>query len=728
VKHVVVSIAVAAALVAEILAVLPAGGSVSGSSLASEPPAPSLTPFTNTNITIDPISNVTPIPQTFWGVNIEPGRALTAADAAAIATTPVTYIRYPGGDPADEMNYTTGNITNNAGANSTAVDPPSTFVPWCKAIGCNAILQLPAETDSPATAAYYVSYVDQTLHFTPRYWEIGNEPASWTHFGQPWSTWSNPTKSTISPSQYVSLVQTFVVAIRAVDPYTPIIAPGLGQGNATNNTCWTWCGPVAFTDGPLLSAVSVHSYLASPPPTNRSLASYFSMLGVPYHALPIAIPEDRAVIAQNYSGSLPLFVDEAGVVNSFLGDQSTFGNYTTEIYGGLFEAAEVTQFLKLGVANVDWFDWSSAAGFGWYNPASNTWSPTGQIFHTFMPKLYGNYDNTTLPTGAPATLYAAATTNGTNLSLLVVNVNLTVTSTFPLSTLFSGTVNETTWAAGSSIQVENVPNGTGTATPLSISIWRGSALLEAGNLSATVNPVDVGQATTISTNGPLGGSGSYTFTWSGLPTGCVGAGESFSCIPTSDGGSPYKVVLTVTDSEGAHAAASFLLTVDPTPTYWVKFSEHGLPSGLMWTVAVNGVVKQRKTNGGTDVLNWTGLPSGTYAYSITDIGGWHQSTLTYGGSVVVNGASVNEPKLVYAQEMYTVTFTEKGLPAGKVWSVKFDGVTSSSAGATITFTVANGSYSYKIGSVSGYVPAHSSGSVALKGASLAEVVKFSRKG
>ncbi len=80
--------------------------------------------------------------------------------------------------------------------------------------------------------------------------------------------------------------------------------------------------------------------------------------------------------------------------------------------------------------------------------------------------------------------------------------------------------------------------------------------------SATHNPVDVGQATTISA-GASGGSGTYTsYVWSGLPSSCASPGNvaSFSCTPTVTG--PYTVQVTVTDSNGGHASGSFTLTVD----------------------------------------------------------------------------------------------------------------------------------------------------------------------
>ena len=158
-------------------------------------------------------------------------------------------------------------------------------------------------------------------------------------------------------------------------------------------------------------------------------------------------------------------------------------------------------------------------------------------------------------------------------------------------------------------------------------------------------------------------------------------------------------------------------------TYSVVFSESGLPSGLSWQVTVASTPKSLTTNGGTDTLTWTGIANGSYAYSITDISGYHQYTLAYSGNVVVNGATVTEPTLVYTQVTYSVVFSESGLPSGLTWKVKVGGATEqlTTDGGTdsLTFTDGNGSYSYTISDVSGwhqYTLAYT-GTVGVSGAS-----------
>jgi len=161
-------------------------------------------------------------------------------------------------------------------------------------------------------------------------------------------------------------------------------------------------------------------------------------------------------------------------------------------------------------------------------------------------------------------------------------------------------------------------------------------------------------------------------------------------------------------------------------TYSVEFQENSLPSGVMWQVTVGGVEKSLVTNGATDALSWSGLANGTYSYSVQDISGWHQTTLAYHGNVVVNGASVTEPTLVYAQVTYSVEFSESGLPSGEVFQVTVGRVGESllTDGGTdsLAFEDGNGTFSYTVTGVAGWhqTTLAYSGSVSVTGLGVTE--------
>jgi len=319
----------------------------------------------------------------------------------------------------------------------------------------------------------------------------------------------------------------------------------------------------------------------------------------------------------------------------------------------------------------------------------------------------------------------------------------------PSGLMWTVTVNSmpeslTTDGGTDSLTWTDLANGSYVYTVSGNAGWHQSTLPYSGNV--VVNGLSVTEPTLAYNQVTY----SVKFSESGLPSGLTWA-VTVNSLPkslTTDGGTdsltwtglangtyPY----TITGNAGWHqtklsysgtqtingGSVTKSTLVYSQVTYSVKFSESGLKSGLTWKVKVNGVTKSLTTSSGTNTLTWTGLANGTYSYSITDNSGWHQTTLAYSGSLTVNGATVTEPKLVYSQVTYSVTFTESGLPSGTTWSVKLNGVTKSSTGPSIVFTEPNGTFSYTVGHVAGYTASPSSGSVTVSGASAAVSVQYS---
>jgi hypothetical protein len=172
------------------------------------------------------------------------------------------------------------------------------------------------------------------------------------------------------------------------------------------------------------------------------------------------------------------------------------------------------------------------------------------------------------------------------------------------------------------------------------------------------------------------------------------------------------------------AAVTEPALADPPATYGITFAESGLPAGQTFQLTVNGTPKSLTTDGAKDNLTWTGLPNGSYAYTLADISGYHQSTLAYTGHVVVNGSSVTEATLAYRQVTYIILFAETGLPAGTAWGLVFNGAIASSDGLTISLTEPNGTYNFTVSTVGGYSASPSSGSIKISGTAASQTVKF----
>ncbi len=203
----------------------------------------------------------------------------------------------------------------------------------------------------------------------------------------------------------------------------------------------------------------------------------------------------------------------------------------------------------------------------------------------------------------------------------------------------------------------------------------------------------------------VGPNGTYLYSIGSVP----GWGES--TLPTAGS-------LAVHGSNVTETTASY------RQVYPVTFQEAGLPAGAAWNVSVNGLSEVRTTDGGTDNLTFL-EPNGTFSFSVPSVPGWKQSTVAASGNLTVAGVALVEPTLLY-QELFTVIFTESGLPAGITWQVTLNGTTRSIStdGATdsLTFSETNGSFGYSIAGLSGWRQSTLSGvgTVSVQGSRVSE--------
>jgi hypothetical protein len=220
------------------------------------------------------------------------------------------------------------------------------------------------------------------------------------------------------------------------------------------------------------------------------------------------------------------------------------------------------------------------------------------------------------------------------------------------------------------------------------------------------------------TSGPSGFS---------LPSGSAAAGSSIS-LYLANGTFEYTVTTNVNGfqtttpaglTELAGAPPSVAVTF--APTYSVTFKETGLPSGTNWSVTLEGALVSSTTT----TISFAET-NGAYTYTITDISGWHQTTLPYTGTVVVSGAAVVEPTLAFTQVTYSVTFTESGLPSGTEWWVNLtNGPSFSSTTTSLSFAQPNGTHDYTVATADkNYAPLSPSSSFDVSGTSSSEVAEF----
>jgi hypothetical protein len=128
----------------------------------------------------------------------------------------------------------------------------------------------------------------------------------------------------------------------------------------------------------------------------------------------------------------------------------------------------------------------------------------------------------------------------------------------------AGAVQCTPSGAGSfsiTATVHDSIGGSATSSPVTMTVSAGLAV----GVSSAHNATDVGRPVTLNAT-VSGGSGPYSYAWSGLPPGCsAGSVPSVTCTPSSTGS--FAVTVAVTDSAGHQATSpAFSLVVNTAPS------------------------------------------------------------------------------------------------------------------------------------------------------------------
>ena len=199
-------------------------------------------------------------------------------------------------------------------------------------------------------------------------------------------------------------------------------------------------------------------------------------------------------------------------------------------------------------------------------------------------------------------------------------------------------------------------------------------------------------------------AGSYNYTVTG-PTGYVPSPPNGS-VPLPGNSSSGDVSINISFSR------------PPAPTYSVTFYESGLPANTGWTVEFNGTLFSTT---GSSLAVSPPVPNGSYPFSVTGPSAYRANPSN--SSVVVQGTSVSVP--IRFVHLWTVSFTESGLPTGQTWSVTLNQTVHSSSAPTIYFNETNGTYPFQVGFESGYSAEPASGNVTVSGSGIVKSIVWS---
>ena len=269
----------------------------------------------------------------------------------------------------------------------------------------------------------------------------------------------------------------------------------------------------------------------------------------------------------------------------------------------------------------------------------------------------------------------------------------------------------------------------------SLVVTRGTPLLTLA--SVTVSPstdtLKVGTyanftATPSCTGGPCSG---VTYTWS-LNNTTLGnlnitSGSSVKFMAAASGTENLSVAAML---NGKLARNSSIITITTAPvstlayvsltplaaavnvsgtlafTATVGCSGGACSSGSTYAWALNNTALGKlNVSSGPQVLFTANSTAGLVSLTIT---------AHLNGKMATNSSTITIKKSSPPPSTYTVTFSESGLPSGTSWSVTLNGSTKSGTGS-IVFTEPNGTYSYAIGTATGYTASPSSGNVSVIG-------------
>ncbi len=444
----------------------------------------------------------------FWGANVRGYSSVGSTQASEWRSTPLSYVLWPGGRTGDGYDLIHNVIYSDSGGKYTPPTSAGQFASWCKSVGCGAIMQLPGEIDSPSYAAKEASYVVNTLHFQPAYWEIGNEPTQWKHFGDAWTTWNTKQHTNATPMVYADLVRSYISAVRAVDPAAKFLGlPGVGTGAYDEPT---WITATVKVNGPNLGGIGIHVYPAGGYGVSYGSNSQFFASLTSKGALSERVPLDEAAIkAACSSCKIGIFATEVNSGNQGAGFNSQIDGFPEVT----FLSAEMIQGMKLDLSNLDMYAFEASYGGALFTGPS-TPTRVDTLYTTILSKL----GTTVLPESGilPKLFYVIATedTGAHTQQLFVANAG---SSTVDLSLKTTGlcttcSATEYYWSASTSKPVTKTYSG---GMPASWSLASDSVgLMVLGGAPLSPSPNSTDYAVTFTESGLKSGT-SWTVTLDG---------------------------------------------------------------------------------------------------------------------------------------------------------------------------------------------------------------------
>ncbi len=377
-------------------------------------------------------------------------------------STPVALVRFGGTgegyNPTTQINY----LPPSSGSGSYVATAQQLwnytwFKAWClsKTPHCAWLGYLPGEENDTKAAVHFAKWFHSVLGLAPTYWEFGNEPTQWRHFGKNFSTWS--TADALQPSAigYATMVHNYITAVRAVFPNDQFI--GLEASCACNKQ---FAAYTAKVDGSLITSLAYHSYPSSS--TSSTLLTGFYGL--------LSSSANISSSSARFRSGVTLYCTTCTNLPVELGEYqagpfSSFSPFSVQFAGAAFFGASVVQAMQSNLTSLAAYNTNSL-----YNVTLNTPTYEGMFYQRILTNMTmgTDYGVTVSATGIGG-VFQVLIQNGSRESLLVINTNSTIGLTLHVSsTVFPTGVagSDWIWTTGSTAPTTK----TFTALPKSYSI------------------------------------------------------------------------------------------------------------------------------------------------------------------------------------------------------------------------------------------------------------------
>lgn len=290
------------------------------------------------------------------------------------------------------------------------------------------------------------------------------------------------------------------------------------------------------------------------------------------------------------------------------------------------------------------------------------------------------------------------------------------TSTTAQDTLYEGNGSYTYTVGAVPGYIASPPSGSFTVVGASVSVAIAFIpLASSGNYTIYFNETGLFAGTTWGVN--LSGTISQ-YPSTSIPFSVGNGTYAYTILPpTNYTATPPSGGITV---KGSNVAVKITFTRVVARLYSAWFNETGLAVGTSWAVVVQGV----NHSGSTSSILFNEI-NGTYSFTVPAVTGYTASPAA--GTITVVGLAITTPVVftpVASPGKYFLNFTETGLPGGTSWSMTVQGTLKSGTSTVIAFVEANNSYTYVVGTVSGYKSTPTSGTQTINGANVNVPITF----